>query len=148
MSSFLGPASPNLLRSHPDKASRCIFRKAFESDLNLNTHLSLTESWLSWIYILSWNNFPLASCGPQLGEDHPLSAWVMGELGSTGRIKWKITASEREISLFAVPHRLCPSADVHQGFSNSMKSSRLPHVQHSLSGAAEMAHPSTKAKIV
>lgn len=58
------------------------------------------------------------SCSPQLGEGHPLLAWVMGELGSTGRTKWEITSSERVISLFAVPHQLCPSVDVHQGFSN------------------------------
>lgn len=67
ISSFLGPASQNLLSSYPDKASSCVFRKAFEKDLNLNPHLSLTESWLRWIYIFCLNIFPLVSCSPQLG---------------------------------------------------------------------------------
>lgn len=121
MSSFLGPASQNFLRSYPDKASSCIFRTSFESDLNPNIQLSLTESWLIYIiYILCLNNYPLTSCS----EDHPLSAWVMGEFGSTGRTKWEITASERVISLFAVPHQLCLSADIHQGFSKQQE--KLP----------------------
>lgn len=113
-SSFLGPTSQSLLRNSPGKAPSCIFRKAFENDLRLNTHWTLTESSLRWIFCAwiishSWAVVP----SWELGEDQPLSAQVRQHREN----KRRNPCCWEDDHFISVPYQLCPSADVHQGFS-------------------------------